>query len=550
MGIDYDTNNGAGTAKETDPLLKPDEGPTRRITIHSLSFGPWLRHLGIHYNWKYLGMLFFGKHLLTGISAGYYATATPFLLKEYGIDGPHMQVYKSIAMIPWALKPVFGLLSDTQPICGYNKAYYLMFFALLGGTGMMILGLVPKRQMAIGGVVVCLICKSSQMAWFDLLIDAKTAEKIAKVPQYGPDLISYSYCGSYVFGIVAVLTGGPIIATLGAKYCFLFASIPALVVLFPVLAGYMDEQRQTAEDKRQVRQRIFGQVEVPVLVFVVFCCAILLSMTTLFPTWQISAIVSMCAGVALLLTYVLLFSPLYAKYICYVFLVTVFDFSTQGAAFYFYTDTPQQYKDGPHFSSFFYVSVLGTIRQVCSVLGVGLYNRYLKSWRYRNLYLSISCAKAFFAVIDMLVFARVTRKIGIPDHWCVLGLTIFEDFLFTFLLMSINVIFARLCPRGMEAIMTSFLASSYWLGANISANIGAWILESLHVQPEGGANEDAQFDNLWIASAISIGISFTAVVVLLQLVPDAKQTERIETIDFDVTSGSILRRYVVGERRR
>ena len=28
-------------------------------------------------------------------------------------------------MLPWALKPILGLLSDLFPICGYNKAPYL-----------------------------------------------------------------------------------------------------------------------------------------------------------------------------------------------------------------------------------------------------------------------------------------------------------------------------------------------------------------------------------------------------------------------------------------
>merc|ERR1719313_2747790 len=35
--------------------------------------------------------------------------------------------------------------------------------------------------------------------------------------------------------------------------------------------------------------------------------------------------------------------------------------SIGGAAFYFYTDTPEMYPEGPHFSTFFYTSVMGLV---------------------------------------------------------------------------------------------------------------------------------------------------------------------------------------------
>ena len=77
-----------------------------------------------------------------------------------------------------------------------------------------------------------------------------------------------------------------------------------------------------------------------------------------------------------------------------------------GAAFYFFTDTPEQYPEGPHFSEFFFNSVMGTAGAIFSLLGIYLYQRCLSKWSYRNLLLFTNGIYAVLSAFDILLFTR------------------------------------------------------------------------------------------------------------------------------------------------
>merc|ERR1719258_752512 len=62
--------------------------------------------------------------------------------------------------------------------------------------------------------------------------------------------------------------------------------------------------------------------------------------------------------------------------------------------------------------------------------------------------------------------------------------------------MPSTVIMSQLCPRGMEATMFALLAGCHNLGATISSNFGAVLLEWLAINPSGAKDESVQFQNL------------------------------------------------------
>ena len=41
---------------------------------------------------------------------------------------PQVTRINSLIIIPWIIKPVYGLISDTLPICGYRRKPYLFIF--------------------------------------------------------------------------------------------------------------------------------------------------------------------------------------------------------------------------------------------------------------------------------------------------------------------------------------------------------------------------------------------------------------------------------------
>src|SRR5690348_3498071 len=66
----------------------------------------------------------FKGFIFGGGSTGLIGTPLLFIYRDYNLNASRIQILKSISLIPWSLKPLFGLLSDTLLLNGYKKIYY------------------------------------------------------------------------------------------------------------------------------------------------------------------------------------------------------------------------------------------------------------------------------------------------------------------------------------------------------------------------------------------------------------------------------------------
>merc|ERR1719478_344357 len=92
---------------------------------------------------------------------------------------------------------------------------------------------------------------------------------------------------------------------------------------------------------------------------------------------------ALVAFFAMLVSFSLVLSPIIAKFNAFSLIQTALAPSVGGAAYFFYTDTAEQYPEGPHFTPFFYNSVLGTVGGLLSLFGIYTYQRYFSNWSYR-----------------------------------------------------------------------------------------------------------------------------------------------------------------------
>ncbi|MFQ3614294.1 MAG: folate/biopterin family MFS transporter, partial [Cyanobacteriota bacterium] len=85
---------------------------------------------GIHWTPELFGILL--VYFVQG-AVGLARLATSFYLKDsLGLSPAQVAALTGIAVIPWTLKPLYGLLSDTLPIVGYRRKPYLVLSGLLG----------------------------------------------------------------------------------------------------------------------------------------------------------------------------------------------------------------------------------------------------------------------------------------------------------------------------------------------------------------------------------------------------------------------------------
>lgn len=523
---------------------KPSNLSNQAWLSSGCGLGPYIQQLESSFGYELLVMLFVAQHLMKGFVNEFTSPCINFLYGAYRVPGPQMQVYRGVTHLPWAMKPMIGLLSDTMPILGYNKGPYILLVAVLGSAATACIGSVPQSQLTITSLVFCLFLIQLQLSTTDLLTEAKYAEKMQTKPSEGPALMSFVWFGLQCGGLVAMLMVGPIMSHYGPKLPFLVVLVPSSIIVVPVLKNYLQERRLTADDLRAARAVIVQQREACALCLLMMASTLLLTVIgTTLQNVKVNAIASVVVAVVIISAFSLLLRPEIAKVNAFFCLQTAVNFSVGGASFYFYTDTAEQYPEGPHFSKVFYTTVLGVTGSVFSLIGIYTYQKYASDWSFRQLLLVSNVALCVLSVTDVVFFLRLNTRIGIPDHAFILGSSVFATILSQWQWMPGVVILSQLCPPGLEATMYALLAGCHNLGGTIASSTGAFMLELLEVQPSGANKESDQFRNLWVASAISSVLPALVLLLLPWLIPDRKQTEKLmKDGDVSVTRGSLWRR--------
>lgn len=136
-----------------------------------------------------------------------YLAMLPFY-RNLGTPPARYQALMSVAGIPWSLKAAVGVLSDTVPIRGYHKRYYMLGASAVSLTAFVLLATVPMDAPALGGrggatvgatlSGALFFCAMLQPMVIDLLCEGKYAELLRLHPETGASIVSWVRTSSYV----------------------------------------------------------------------------------------------------------------------------------------------------------------------------------------------------------------------------------------------------------------------------------------------------------------------------------------------------------------
>lgn len=491
----------------------------------------WLRQLSSVFGHKLLLILFCSQHLLKGFVIAYAGTSADFLFRSYGLQGPQLQVYKAIMGLPWALKPIVGVISDTLPIMGYKKAPYIVIVTLFAMAGFGFVALSPDDA-PLAAIVCGLICGTLQSSVVDLLTEAKYSEKMREHPDFGPDLVTYVWSGVAMGGLVATSTVGVILEYGGGpKIVYAVCAIAASIVLIPTSLGYLEERKMTVSQATAHTARMISKQ--PEIIFLAILMAIsVILLAVLGVTLQnitLNFVLAVSLGFVVIGAFGMLLRPLISTMTIFAFLQTSCALSIEGATFYFFTDNATQYPEGPHFSAFFYTTVVGLVAGVFGLLGLWSYNRFMKDWTYRSIYFFANMAVTVLNLVGLLLYTRTNLKLGIPDKVFVICGSVVQSLVLTWMWIPGVVMLAHLCPRGLEASMYALLAGCHNIGSSVAQYSGAFMLNELGITPNGSPNESAVFANMWIAVVISACLPLLSLSLLPLCIPAKTQTAKILT---------------------
>ncbi|MFS7967404.1 putative MFS transporter superfamily, biopterin transporter family [Helianthus anomalus] len=159
------------------------------------------------------------------------------------------------------------------------------------------------------------------------------------------------------------------------------------------------------------------------------------------------------------------------------------------------------------------------VTSIASLLGVGLYNGFLKNVPLRKIFLGTTITGTALGLTQVILVTGLNRKFGISDEWFAIGDSLIITVLGQASFMPVLVLAARLCPEGMEATLFATLMSISNGGSVLGGLFGAGLTQVL------GITKDS-FDNLALLIIIC-NLSSLLPLPLLHLLPvDIPKDER------------------------
>jgi MFS family permease len=526
-------------AEDTDgvPQLVPEEDDEAKGGISQ-----WTGLLNREFGWHFLMFLSCSQHVTKGFVNKLGELPFQYMMRDYGIDAARFGVFEGVVGLPWALKPAMGVMADCFPIYGYSRIPYILFATIVGVGAAWGIATVQKA-LSIEALIGLLFACSFYVSMIDLLSEALYAKSLREKPASGPRLMSFVWGGMYIAGIFAVLVAGGLLSVTSPYVVFGVAAPFASLILYPTVMNWAGDPKLTDAQQAIQRERVLSQKSVVALAFVMLTSTLVLSFTGMNLSVQHNAIVSLIVGVVVLTSFTLVLNPLIAKVNAFSMIQAALSLSLGGSSFYFMTDTPAQFPDGPHFSKNFYNIVLPVTGSFFSVVGIWLYNQYSHNMTYQRMYIAGNLIGAVVNGIDCIFYARLNVSMGIDDHVFVLGASTLQSVIMNWLWLPSVVIMSQLCPKGMEAIMYANLAGCHNLGSTFSKNFGALLLEYMHVTPSGANGEGGMFVDMWKISLLATMLPLLPVVLVPWFIPDKTATEPILDHDMLPNEGSPLQRW-------
>lgn len=327
--------------------------------------------------------------------------AQTFLLKDDLHLGPaEMSATMGILALPWTIKPLYGFLSDGFPIFGYRRRSYLVLAGIIGflsysslawGLG----GDAASSSTALTITVISLLLSSASIAMADVVADGIVVQKTRDAAINGDDpaiaggLQSVCWGSASIGALISAYFSGSLLETMSPREVFGLASFLPLAV--GAMSLLIDEEPVSKKNTAEVLETngSNGLAEVTV---------------------DEDAMASIKEQISDLLG--ALRQPNIYKPIAFIFLWQATP-TSDGAMLYFLTN---DIGFGPEF--------LGRVRLITalsSLLGVWLYNQYLKTVPIKDVLLWTSIASVPLGLTNLLLISHYNRELGIPDGAFVFG---------------------------------------------------------------------------------------------------------------------------------
>ncbi|XP_059638673.1 probable folate-biopterin transporter 3 [Cornus florida] len=408
----------------------------------------WVKMLCDELRWSFVLSVGIVYGLNQGLGMGLSRLTIAYYMKDVQkLQPSEAQVYSGIILIPFIIKPLWGLLTDIVPINGYRRRPYFVFAGFLGVISMLTLSLHKKLHPAFA--LVSLMGASAGVAIADVTIDACITEKSIMHPPLAADMQSLCALSSSIGLLLGYSVSGILVHQIGPRGVFGVLCIPSgLVILVGVM---LKEPIMHNFAYSRVNEKLLDASKA---MWTALKCRFV---------WQ----------------------PCLYMYLSLALCLNIHE-----GMFYWYTDA----KTGPSFSQEVVGSIF-SIGAVGSISGVLLYQNVFKHHPFRQILFWTQLLYGASGMLDLILLFRINLKLGVPDFFFVVIDEAVSHMIGRLKWMPLLVLSSKLCPSGIEGTFFALLMSIDHIGKLSSSWLGGILLHVLNVTR-------TQFDNLWIAILI------------------------------------------------
>jgi len=174
--------------------------------------------------------------------------------------------------------------------------------------------------------------------------------------------------------------------------------------------------------------------------------------------------------------------------------------------------------------------VIFAIGAVGSIVGVFIYQRFLKDFRFRSLFFSAQVLYGISGMLDLLFVLRWNLALGIPDSFFIILEESVVHIIGRIRWMPMVVLNTRLCPLGIEGTFFALLMCIDSLGSLASKMIGGVVLHLFRISR-------TDFTHLWLA-VLMRNCMRLATLAFIFLVPNATQYDVLVPLDHHLSAKS------------
>jgi len=538
---------GSDNFHENENYTHRVETPTWRRPVSSTR--QFFHELSGHFGWKFLTWLAIDQFFISGgVFALIMAVSLP-LFKELGIGAARQQLYMSLMMSPWAMKPFIGVASDLFPLGGYNKKYFALYSILIGLMGCSVLvgifhsgkveSAVSQGQSAVERltdiVILCFTFVSYEAATLDILSEGKYSELMRIHPESGSSIISFKFVWSLLGSVVVQIFVGPLADAGYFHVLFWIALAFSITPLYPTCKGYIPEKKHTAEEPGMIKicwgnlfdNGSFQEKQAPFIV-ITLCglSAPILAAVTTYGDLGIGLIVSFILLIGFCVATFFIFPPTFFRIFMAIIITSMSWISISSALSYWYTASSECNPGGPNFSYTYFITVSGIIGSVVNFFAVILYQNYLSSWRFRPVLIFTLVIGCLASIIDLTIIMRWNIAIGIPDKvYFLFGNAIIENLVIILNSIAMSSIYAKMSPPGMESAVFAYTVGIANFCGMISNLLGSAVISWSGMTTVG---DDCNWANLpYLIVIFQILVPILIGVPAIFLVPNSLQTEHL-----------------------